>query len=334
MEPLTHALTSLALGRAALNKTTRLATPMLLVAGLAADLDWLSQAGGARAFLHGHRTATHSLAGTAVIALATAAGFWWWGRKHPAAPIRFLPALTVASAGAGVHLLMDLANSYGVKLWWPFRQTWHAWDLVHSIDPWILVLLLLGLLLPGLFRLIGEEIGARPKKRGAQRGAIVVLALVVLYVGGRWALHDRALEMLRSRVYHGEAPLAIGAFPSGTSPLTWWGVVETDNALQQIEVSLGPGNDFDPDRGRTLFKPEPSPALDAARKSELAKEFLQFARFPRASVEKTADGYHVELRDLRFATLLAGGTGFVAIIELNRQFQVVNEELRYGAQRR
>ncbi len=329
MEPVTHALTSLALGRAGLNRATRLATPMLLVAGLAADLDWLSLAGGARAFLHGHRTATHSLAGTAAIALATAGIFWWLGRKHPASPVRLLPALAVCSAGAGAHLLMDLTNSYGVKLLWPFRQSWYAWDLVHSIDPWVLFLLLLGLLLPGLFRLISEEIGARPKRRGPQRGAIVALALLVLYMGGRWAMHDRALEMLRWRVYHGEAPLAVGAFPTGASPLTWSGVVETDNALQQLEVSFAPGSSFDPDLGRTLFKPEPSPALDAARKSEVAQELLQFARFPRAHVEKTADGYHVELRDLRFVSLLSGGSGFVAAIELNRQFQVVSEELRY-----
>jgi len=329
MEPVTHALTSLALGRAGLNRATRLATPMLLVTGLAADLDWLSLAGGARAFLHGHRTVTHSLAGTVAIALATAGIFWWLGRKHPASPVRLLPALAVCSAGAGAHLLMDLTNSYGVKLLWPFRHSWYAWDLVHSIDPWVLVLLLLGLLLPGLFRLISEEIGARPKKRGAQRGAIVALALLVLYIGGRWTLHDRALEMLRSRVYHGEAPLAVGAFPTGVSPLTWSGVVETDNALQQLEVSFAPGSIFDPDLSRTLFKPEPSPALDAARKSEVAREFLQFARFPRAHVEKTADGYHVELRDLRFVSLLSGGSGFVAAIELNRLFQVVSEELHY-----
>jgi inner membrane protein len=334
MEPVTHALTSLALGRAGLNQSTRLATPMLLVAGLAADLDWLSLAGGARALLHGHRTATHSLVGTVAIALLTAGIFWGIGRKHAAAPVQFLPALIVSSAGAGAHLLLDLTNSYGVQLLWPFRATWYAWDLVYLIDPFVLAVLLLGLLLPGLFRLISEEIGARPKRRGPQRGAITALALLLLYAGGRWALHDRALEMLRSRVYRGETPLDVGAFPSGASPLTWSGVVETDNALLEIEVPLGPGGIFDPDLGRTYFKPESSPALEVARGSEVAREFLQFARFPKARVEKTADGYRVELRDLRFSSLLSGGSGFTAVIELNRQFQVVSERLLYGRGRR
>jgi inner membrane protein len=333
VDPITHTLASVALARAGLEKTTRMATPMLVTAGLAADLDWVSRLGGARSFLHGHRTGTHSLVATAAIALATAGVFSWTGRKHPTAPVRFWPALAVSALGAAGHLALDLPNSYGVKLLWPFREKWYAWDLVNPIDPWILILLLLGLLLPGLFRLISEEIGAKPKRRAPKRGAIVALILLVLYIGARWALHDRALEVLHSRVYHGATPLVVGAFPSGTTPLIWYGVVETDNALEEIEVPLGPSGRFDPDLGRTDFKPDPSPALEAARKSQVGQDFLQFARFPKASVERTDDGYRIELRDLRFAWPFPGD-GFSAVIELNRQFQVVNEELRYSSRRR
>ena len=333
MEPVTHALASLALGRAGVNRVTRLATPMLLISGLAADLDWLSVFRGARAFLRDHRVVTHSLAGAAVIALATAGVFWALGRKHPSAPVQFVRALLVCGAGAAGHLLLDLGNSYGVMLLWPFRAKWYAWDLLAPIDPWVLILLLLGLLLPGLFRLVSEEIGARPKARGAQRGAIIALVLVAGYVGARWMLHDRALEALNSRIYNGQTPLAVGAFPAGASPFTWSGIVETDSAVEELPVSLGPGSAFDPDLARTHFKPEASPALESARNSALAREFLQFARFPKASVEKTSDGYRVELRDLRFASGLGRG-GMVAIIELNPQAQVIHEELRLGTDRK
>ncbi|MBI3671160.1 MAG: metal-dependent hydrolase [Acidobacteria bacterium] len=333
MEPVTHALTSLALGRAGLNRTTRLATPMLLAAGLAADLDWLSLAGGARAFFHGYRTATHSLVGTAAIAAVSAILFWRLGRKHPTAPVRFAPAVLVCAAGATAHLLLDLTNSYGVKLLWPFSGKWAAWDLLDPVDPWVLVLLLLGLLLPRLFGLVIEEIGARPKKRGVQRGAIVALVLLALYCGGRWVLHDRAVALLGSRLYHRATPLSTGAFPGGASPLTWAGVVECENTLEEIEVSLAPGSVFDPDLARTHFKPEPSPALEAARKSGLAREYLQFARFPKATVEKTTEGFHVELRDLRFTSPLRGRRAPIAVIELNSQAQVVHEELRLAPYR-
>jgi len=153
------------------------------------------------------------------------------------------------------------------------------------------------------------------------------------YVGARWMLHDRALEVLNSRIYNGQTPLVVGAFPAGASPFTWSGIVETDSAVEELPVSLGPGSAFDPDLARTHFKPEASPALESARNSALAREFLQFARFPKASVEKTSDGYRVELRDLRFATGLGRG-GMVAIIELNPQAQVIHEELRLGTDRK
>ncbi len=148
MEPVTHALASLSLGRAGLNRVTRFATPMLLVSGLAADLDWLSYWGGPRAFLASHRTAGHSLVGSVAIAASTAAVFAWFARggshgdrqtgRVPdakadggvsfgtarwgggAVPFRFWRALAVCGAGAGSHLVLDLTNSYGVKLCWPF----------------------------------------------------------------------------------------------------------------------------------------------------------------------------------------------------------------------
>jgi len=138
-------------------------------------------------------------------------------------------------------------------------------------------------------------------------------------------------ELLRSRLYHGQTPLSAGAFPGGASPLAWTGIVETENRLERFDLSLATTGSFDPDAGRTYFKPEPSPALDAALKSALAQEYLKFARFPKATVEKTVDGYRVELRDLRPASPLAGRGGLIAIIELNRLAQVTDEALRFAS---
>jgi len=73
MEPVTHALASLALGRAAPGRITPRATPMLLISGLAADLDWISYTAGAPAFLQWHRTTSHSLLAGAAISAVVAA---------------------------------------------------------------------------------------------------------------------------------------------------------------------------------------------------------------------------------------------------------------------
>ena len=159
MEPVTHALTSIALGRAGLDKVSRMATPMLLVSGMVADVDWVTRFGGASAFLHGHRTATHSFTGTIAIIAGVSATFWIAGRKYPKLAVDMLSALLIRTIGASAHLLLDMLNGYGVKLLWPFSAKWYAWDIADSVDAGIIFFLLAGLLLPELFRLIHEEIG-------------------------------------------------------------------------------------------------------------------------------------------------------------------------------
>jgi inner membrane protein len=327
MEPVTHALTSIALGRAGLNRVSRMATPMLLVSGLAADVDWATRLAGASAFLHGHRTATHSFAGTVVLIAGVAGGFWIAGRKCSKLAVNIFPALFICALGAGFHLLLDLLNGYGVKLMWPFRAKWYAWDIADSADAWVIFFLLAGLLLPELFRLVLEEIGSKPN--GRQRGAIVGLGLVTLFIAGRAVAHERAMALLDSREYRGQAPLEVAAFPRPAAPLVWSGVVETDNALVNLTVPLSPGTVFDPDLADVHFKPEESLALKNAVKSASAIEFLSYARFPLANVEPQGDGFQVRLRDMRFASELPGRRGIVAVIHLNAQSLVIDERLEF-----
>ncbi len=331
MEPVTHVLASVALARSGLDRTARRATPLLVLAGLLPDLDAASAAGGARAFLSYHRTITHSIVGAATLALLLACVFWWLGRKHPASRAGFASLLLVACAGLGAHLLLDLGDSYGARPLWPFQEKRYSWDLWPQLDPWMLFLLAAGLLLPALFRLIGEEIGARPQQRSS-RGAILALALLALYGGARAALHARAIGLLDSRLYHGAAPLAVGAFPATASPFAWRGLAETPKTIEVLDVPLAPGAYLDPDRSRTYYKPESSQELSAARATLAGQLLLGFARFPLASVERIAGGYQVELRDLR----CAAGTGAggllnpIAVVELDAQFRVTREELRFG----
>jgi membrane-bound metal-dependent hydrolase YbcI (DUF457 family) len=333
MEPVTHVLASIALGRSGLNKLTRMATPMLVVSGLIADADWVTRIGGASAFLPGHRTATHSLVGTAAITAGVAATFWLigrkFGRKNQKLTVKLFPAILICAIGAAAHLLLDLLNASGVKLLWPFSTNWYAWDIADSVDAWIIFFLLAGLLLPELFRIIHEEIGARPKRQGRQRGAIAGLILAALFIAGRVYAHQRAIALLDAREYRGQAPLVVAAFPNSSNPLAWHGVVETDNALLNVEVPLGPGRTFDPDLVDVHFKPQPSLALNNAVASSTAVEFLNYARFPLANVEPSGGGFEVRFRDMRFASELPGQQGIIAVIELNAQSQVISERLEF-----
>jgi hypothetical protein len=228
---------------------------------------------------------------------------------------------------------MDMLNGYGVKLLWPFNAQWFAWDLADSVDAGILFFLLAGLLLPELFRLVLDEIGSKPKKHGRQRGAIVGLILVGLFIAGRAFAHQRAIALLDSREYRGQVPIEAAAFPHPSNPLVWSAVVETDNALVNVEVPLGPVSVFDPDIADVHFKPEQSLALKNAVSSPTAIDFLSYARFPLAHVEPEGDGFQVRLRDMRFASELSGRRGIIAVIDLNAQSLVIGEHLEFDNSR-
>jgi hypothetical protein len=107
--------------------------------------------------------------------------------------------------------------------------------------------------------------------------------------------------------------------------------VETDNAISNLEVPLGPGREFDPELADVHFKPQPSVTLKNAVSSSAAIEFLNFARFPLASVQPEGDGFQVRLRDMRFASELAGRRGVVAVIDLNAQSLVIGDHLEFDS---
>ena len=358
MEPITQVLASVALARCGFKRVTPLALPIMVAAGLAPDLDWLSALGGARAFLEWHRTATDSLLGIVVLAALIAAVFVLIAPRieqrlrekraetsfhhggpsavptnatTTAPPLRFAPAFLVALAGGGLHVLLDLNNSYGVKLFWPFSPRWFAWDLTASLDLWILVLLLAGLLVPALFRMITEEIGAKSKRKAVVRGAAAALVLVALFCCARLVLQRRATALLAAREYRGEAADVVGAFPRSSSPLDWFGVVDTDDTIDEVEVSLAPGAVFDPESARVFYKAEASAALDAAQRSDVAIAFVAFARFPLARVQPSGDGFQIVLRDMRFDSGPRAERNVIAQIDVDANNHVTQQEFIFNA---
>ena len=336
MEPFTHALTSLALSRAIPSRLPRLGTALLVTAGIAPDLDYASYFGGPGAFLAIHRSALHSVGGAAVTSCTLAALFCvldkrWPPRKSAQRPATFAAALALCVAGTVTHDLLDLASGEGLQLLWPFGVHWSHWNLAASFDPWILILLLGGFLIPQLFALVGEEVGA-PKKSSAGSGAAAAtLLLLFTYLGARAYLHNHAVEVLLSSEYHGREPLSAGAFPSSANPFEWRGLVSTDKTIEELAVNLSPGADFNPDRSLTHYKPAGSPALEVGEKTPAAQKFLKYAEFPLASVAHREDGYRFELRDLRFPSSDNGPENLLARADLASDFRITLQQIRYAS---
>jgi len=329
MDNLTHTLTAVALSQIGLNRKTRFATATLIVGANLPDIDFVSAFWGSAAYLQHHRGITHSLLGAALLATLLGAVAYFLARrarpKQGAPPADFRWLMVIAWIALASHVLLDFTNSYGVRPFLPFSERWYAWDIEFIIDPLLLALLAGGLLMPVLFRLVTEEVGA--KKTGFRAGAIFALAAMLALWGLRDASHRRALGFINAHSYGQENPLRTGAFPNPINPFLWVGVAETDSA-----VHLFPANalnsDIDSEHAEVFHKPDSSPALEAAKATRTVGILLDFARFPWASVDPAEDGFDVEIRDLRFASLSRPQRTFVAEVKLDKNLRVISESFQ------
>lgn len=320
----THVLTSFALARGFFPRRGWPIVVGMLIAGTIADVDQLSVFFGPAAYLAAHRTWTHSILATFLIA-AIAAAITFYLDKKRTIPLHIM--LAGAFAAAAAHIVLDLFQSAGETLLWPFRATRFAADYLPRIDPWILTLLLAGILLPELFRLVGSEIGAKHKTPRGRNGALVALALIVIYISARGVLHGDATSILDAHSYRGESPRRLGAFPDPISLFTWHGIAETQSLVCLADVPVHSASEFDAEAANCQHKPESSPALDQAQKTAVAERFLRSARFPRATVEKTQDGYEVTIRSLRDVVEQETSHNVAARIVLNAKPRVLSQEI-------
>jgi inner membrane protein len=329
MDALTHTAVGLFLSRAGLRKWTPLATPILILAANAPDSDIVTLAGGSLNYLHFHRHLTHSLVAVPLMAILPVVLVRLIARK----PVRWVGAFAAAIVAVLTHLLLDLTNTYGVRLLLPFSPRWFRLDLTNVVDVWIWAVMLLSVAAPFLGKLVGSEIGGAHKPRRHGRGfAWFALAFLLIYNCGRAVLHARALAIVESRVYQDEPPARAMAAPDAIDPWSWKGVVETGDFYAVAPLRLG--REFDPARAAIFHKPDPDPAIDAARRSAAVSGFLEFSQFPlwRVSPAPQPEGAKlVEIFDMRFGT--PNSPGFMVSALVSNRLQVIDTQFTFGRSR-
>jgi inner membrane protein len=300
------------MGRAGLNRKTALATATLTLAAEAPDLDVLGRfRGPAFGFAH-HRGFTHSFLGIPLVAVVIVGLMYltWRLRGRKTNDLNLPPRwglLFLYACLAGLsHIVLDFTNNYGVRPFWPFNERWYSWDIVFIFEPVIFVLLLLGLIVPGLFQLIDREIGARQHGPRGRLAASLALIGVVATWGLRDYEHRRAVTALEARTYEGADPVRVSAYPTVVNPFQWYGVVETPAFFVLTPVnSLLP--EVDPEgRLEIRYKPEETPVTIAAKESYLGRVYLDWAQYPITETEELDppnQGYIVDFQDLRFVQL-------------------------------
>jgi inner membrane protein len=303
MEPITHFLTGACIGRAGLNRKTAYATLAAVLAAEAADLDVLWGFAGPVEGLKHHRGITHTFIAVPFVAGAAVGAAWlvdrWRQRRRalraksapppePGAPpppqpqpVRWLWVYLAAFVASLSHLLLDWTNNYGVRPFFPFNPRWYAGSFVYIAEPALWALLFAALLIPGILGLAEREISSRRTSTPFRGRAWAIFALSGMFL--LWCLryteHAQAEDIVRNNPITIDPADRIAAQPYPWNPFRWHVIVETKKYFQFAEVNTRTGSiDSDPQTDQ-LRKPPVTPAVEAAKQTELGKVYLDWGNW-------------------------------------------------------
>ena len=316
MEPVTHLLTGAVLARAGFNRRAAYATVAMAVAAELPDIDMLWSAGGPVTGFEHHRGITHTFLAMpveAAVVTAVAYGFWRLrGRPETKAVQRWGLLFGGVLLALCSHILLDWTNNYGVRPFFPFDPHWYAGSFVFIFEPVLFAILVLALVLPGLFGLINSEVGAQRRKFASSGWALGGLVLVLALYVFRFNEHAKALRLAEQ-----DGPAEATRFfasPHPMNPYVWSTVAETPSVYQLGTVNTRSGLAEALRPADTIYKPQNSLALLAAKRSYLGRVYLDWSSWPVLAEEAdSSDPNHpltiVTFADARFlyAPVMRGG---------------------------
>jgi inner membrane protein len=290
LDNLTHSLVGAVLGRMGLKRLSPRAMPALIIAANLPDIDsWIAPWLGLppRTF---HRGFTHGIGGLVVLPFVTVAIIWLWERLRPGedGPLKLGGLLLACFVGTLSHPLLDLMNTYGVRMLEPLSHRWFYGDTLFIVDPWIWIALIVAL-----------ELSWRAERLGRnwQRPAVVMFSGVLAYIGLNALISVKAVAATRPLVERIEPPRQIVA---GELPLTFW-----KRQVMWRGDRLSGSADYDPFGGAKLDSKMVPLGLDDPRLAEAAqrdpdvRNFLYWSRMPQV-IQVDGRAY---LSDQRFPAL-------------------------------
>ena len=302
----THTLVGFGMTRAGLGRLAPHAVWTAVVAANLPDIDGLSAFYGTASYLAVHRGITHSVAGVLLLSFCLAV-------VMRCVAGNFTGQFAVALLVMATHPALDFANAYGLRPLLPFVTQWVYGDVLFVIDPYIDL------------TLIGGLIAGRYASR--HRALIMGLALTLIagYIATRVELRNTATRQLQAFVGAMPGHAASCVTPRMLTPFTWTGIVETEDAIFNVDVDVFKGPSAAVSRMR---KPAESAVIAAARNTRSAGALLAFARFPVIQTHTMSFGQRVEFIDFRFYR--AGSRmSLAAVVDVNPSLEVIREEIGF-----
>jgi inner membrane protein len=292
-------LTGAVMARAGLNRKAAYAVGAMAIAAEFPDVDMLWGLGGPLVGFEHHRGLTHTFLAAPVEAAVITAGFWVWHRWRKRGE-----ALSWGWLFGGCwlavlsHILLDWTNNYGVRPFFPFDAHWYAGSFVFIFEPVLFGLLVLALVMPALFGLIGSEVGAR-RGRFVGRGWAVfaLVGIAALYV---WRYTERGKAMA---IATESAPAGTGrvfASPHMGNPFLWSTVAEGPEGYRLATIDTLRGMAEAPEPADTVVRPATTLALLAAKRTALGRVYLDWSMFPVLVESPLTDDPHHPLTQVTF----------------------------------
>lgn len=282
MDPVTHGLVGMMLGLMGGGKLA-LANGLMaasIAGSVFPDLDFVFQLRGDMAYLKQHRGFSHSLPSAALSSFFGAAvlnyfypmtGFWW--------------LFSAFFAGFLSHLLLDLLNSYGVKILWPLSEKKYTFNLLPLIDPLLVLICILGIIWPF------QGVSGYP-----------VLAVFAFYCFLRWVMRLGARRIVRSRLKEKgwNGPFRIYVLPSGRMSFLRWDFIVKSTLKDLVgSIDLGSGRwrvfrelDHPPEEVREI--------QEILSLTPLGQTFGEFTPLYHIKCEKLGDKFICHFMDLRY----------------------------------
>lgn len=280
MDPITHGLIGIALSTLS-GHAIQLNDPVILGCTLGAmlpDLDIITHYKGRLNYLLKHRGASHSLIALGAMALGLGTLLYLAFPTSTWVSVFFWTLIGTVS-----HGMMDLLNSFGAELLWPFSRKKITFDMIMLTDPVVLSLLLISLFI------------SLKAADYAIISSVAAMSLSGIYLSyrhlGRLKTRHRLME-----IYHLDDRNQIKMLPAMYHPFTWNFIL-----FQADIVSFGIIRNRIPMICRVLPKLDgDNPSVSNALEGNLAVIFNQFTPYYHVIHHSSDEECNVEFLDLRY----------------------------------
>ena len=306
MDNLAHTLAGLAIAEAGLRRKTAFGATTLAIAANLPDIDaaiyFFGDGVDALAFRRGW---THGILAMVVLPLVLALCMRGVSRlrskRADAQPASWRWLIVLSAVGVWSHPLLDLLNTYGVRLLMPFSGEWFYGDALFIIDPWLWLTLLAGI---AASRWRGRRLGI-----AMMRPARVAIAVVVVYIAVM-AASSRIGRGIVERQAPGDRADRVMVSPEPLTPFRRRIVRDFRDRYEIGELTLGASPHYRPAADVPSGRDTEIAALAAQTREGAA--FLSWSRFPRFAAEPRDDGPHVRISDMRYVD--ARGRGWASVV--------------------